>query len=317
MIKKIETPQDLLQATVKFLNFQVFTKNSSPLTSKSYANDLNQFLRPLNAGGINFNDSERKWVVVITGGERFKGTFYIEMRELILKAQKLWAPLKPASRNRKNAVLKGFFGWLYEEGLIQEPVAEAIVIPKVPQKIPHFISPDEAVSLLKALKSTPNSKPEERALILLLYGGGLRVSEACGLKWSQFDASKRALNIKGKGGKERNIALVKVASDALSELPHRGEYIFGEKPMNTRHAYDVVRNWGAKAGLLKPLHPHALRHSYATHLLSSGTDLRILQELLGHESLTATQKYLHLSLDSLARTMESNHPLGEKRTKEK
>ena len=90
------------------------------------------------------------------------------------------------------------------------------------------------------------------------------------------------------------------------------KYVFGQKAIDTRTAYEIVRQSGARAGLLKPLHPHALRHSFATHLLSNGTDLRILQELLGHESLTATQKYLHLSLDKLARTMEANHPLGDK-----
>ncbi len=316
-MKSTMSSQDLLQATVKFLNFQVFTKNCSSLTSKSYANDLNQFLEPLDAGGINFNIKSAKWDVVITNSKPLKGTFYIDFKELLRTANMRWAPLKPASKNRKNATLKSFFKWAYETGIIEESLSDSIICPKVPQRIPHFISADEAVSLLKALKNDPDAKPQDRVLILLLYGGGLRISEACGLKWSQVETATRSLTIKGKGSKERRIALVKVAMEALKDLPRTGAYIFGDEPLNTRTAYSIVRKWGVKAGLLKPLHPHALRHSFATHLLSSGTDLRILQELLGHESLTATQKYLHLSLDHLARTMESNHPLGEKRHKEK
>jgi integrase/recombinase XerC/integrase/recombinase XerD len=99
----------------------------------------------------------------------------------------------------------------------------------------------------------------------------------------------------------------------LKAFPRQGQYVFGEKPMDTRTGYEIIRQCGARAGLLKPLNPHALRHSFATHMLSSGTNLRVLQELLGHESLTATQKYLHLSMDSLARTMEKNHPLGKQK----
>lgn len=316
-MKRSMSSQDLLQATGKFLNFQVFTKNCSSLTSKSYANDLNQFLEPLEVGGIYFNAQEGRWDVVFSSNTPLKGTFYIDFKDLLRKANIRWASLKPASRNRKNATLKSFFKWAFEAGIVEESLSDSIICPKVPQRIPHFISADEAVSLLKALKNDPDARAEDRVLILLLYGGGLRISEACALKWSQVEASTRSLTIKGKGSKERKIALVKVAMEALKELPRKGEYVFGEEPLNTRTAYSIVRKWGVNAGLLKPLHPHALRHSFATHLLSSGTDLRILQELLGHESLTATQKYLHLSLDHLARTMESNHPLGEKRHKEK
>ena len=90
-------------------------------------------------------------------------------------------------------------------------------------------------------------------------------------------------------------------------------YIFGDKPMDSRAAYALIRTRGAKAGLLRPLHPHALRHSFATHLLSSGANLRSLQELLGHSSLQATEKYTHLSLNQLARTLEKTHPFGDKK----
>ena len=104
--------------------------------------------------------------------------------------------------------------------------------------------------------------------------------------------------------------------DSVNDMKKRRQpddlYIFGSKPLDPRKAYSIVKSWGERAGLLKPLHPHALRHSFATHLLASGSDLRVIQELLGHSSLSATQKYTHLSLDSLAQSLSRHHPLGKK-----
>ena len=103
--------------------------------------------------------------------------------------------------------------------------------------------------------------------------------------------------------------------NAWKKKSFNNEYVFGETALNPRTAYEMIRQSGARAGLLQPLHPHALRHSFATHLLSSGANLRTLQELLGHESLTATEKYTHLGIDQLARTMERVHPLGNNKLK--
>jgi site-specific recombinase XerD len=304
--------QDLAAIVAKFLNFQVFTKNASRLTSKSYANDLNQFLGPINVGRIIFTEQRYEFLAEV---DPKRASQPLNLPSLVISAQKSWAPLKPASRNRKYSTLKSFFKWALAEGIFEDDFGADIVTPKVPQRIPHFISVDEAIGLLKKLKGSEGEKqPRDRALLLLLYGGGLRVSEACGLKWRQVDLKSATILVLGKGGKERKVALVKVTANALAQLKKEtgGEiYVFGAKPLDPRAAYEIVRQWGVNAGLMKPLHPHALRHSYATHLLSSGTDLRILQELLGHESLTATQKYLHLSIDSLARSMEQAHPLGE------
>jgi site-specific recombinase XerD len=306
--------QDLAALMAKFLNFQVFTKNSSRLTSKSYANDLNQFLGPINVAGIIFTGQRYEYIAVRDP----KGASQsVNLPNMVLQAQKRWAPLKASSRNRKSATLKSFFKWAAAEGHFEKDFGADIVSPKVPQKLPHFLSVDEIISLLTKLRGSEGQNVlRDRALLLLLYGGGLRVSEACGLKWSDVDPPSATLKTLGKGGKERKIALVRVAAQALAEFRRsdgHGPYVFGAKPLDTRVAYEIVRSWGKKAGLLKPLHPHALRHSYATHMLTDGTDLRILQELLGHESLTATQKYLHLTVDSLARTMERAHPKGSKK----
>jgi site-specific recombinase XerD len=304
--------QDLVAIVAKFLNFQVFTKNSSRLTSKSYANDLKQFLAPVNVGEIIFTGLRYEYIAT---EDPKSASQRVNLPQLVNLAQKSWAKLEPASRNRKSSTLKSFFKWAAAEGHFDMNFGAQIISPKVPHRLPHFVSVDEVISLLKHLKDSSDSNViRDRALLLLLYGGGLRVSEACGLSWRNVDLRSATLTVLGKGQKERKVALVRVAAKALAELKKKSSgspYIFGEKPLNPRTAYEIVRQRGRKAGLVTPLHPHALRHSYATHLLTSGTDLRILQELLGHESLTATQKYLHLSIDSLAQTMEGAHPLGE------
>ncbi len=230
-----------------------------------------------------------------------------------------WSNLAPASRNRKAASLKSFLNWLFEKRLIERDLALHVHGPKVPHRLPHHLSVDEALALLASVKvQIETAKTEfarasaliDQALILLLYGGGLRISEACTLKWKQVEAAARVIRIRGKGGKERLVALPDKVLSALALLPREGDYVFGAEPLSTRKAFDHVRSQGARAGLLQPLHPHALRHSFATHLLTSGANLRTLQELLGHQSLQATQRYTHIGVDQLARTMEKFHPHG-------
>jgi site-specific recombinase XerD len=232
-----------------------------------------------------------------------------------------WSGLAPSSRNRKAAALKSFLHWLHEEHLTDRDLALQIHGPKVPLRLPHHLSMDEAMAVVKSLdRQVTGAKTEadralacrDRALVLLLYGAGLRVSEACALEWSRIDGSKRVIRVKGKGSKERLVATPSKVLSALEALKDgKVRYVFGSEPLSTRRAYDIVKNQGARAGLVQPLHPHALRHSFATHLLSSGANLRTLQELLGHQTLQATQRYTHVGIDQLARTMEQFHPLGD------
>lgn len=226
--------------------------------------------------------------------------------------------LSAASRNRKIATAKSFFNWCYQSKKISEDVSHHLHCPKVPRKIPHFISVDEILSVLGSFEE--DKQLESQVLFLLLYGCGLRVSEACQLKWQDIQTSSRRLLIKGKGNKERLAAAPAITIQYLEKLKAEQKknslqecaFVFGEKALDTRTAYAWIKSQGQKAGLLNPLHPHALRHSFATHILSSGANLRTLQELLGHESLAATEKYTHLSIDQLARTMDQKHPLGRK-----
>lgn len=276
----------------KFLKFLESVESASVHTIKSYRVDLFQAFGALDkVPNLNENDLLRK------------------ARE----AQTKWGPLSPASRNRKTATLKSFFHYLEKEKLITRPLAELISSIKVPRKLPRSISVDEALAVIHVLKD--EAPHRDLLLFLLLYGGGLRVSEACELKWTQIDTSQKVLRIKGKGNKERLISLPKLVFDALElqrqNLPTTKNYIWGNEPMNPRTAYEIIRRSGTQAGLIRPIHPHALRHSFATHLLSSGANLRTLQELLGHQSLQATEKYTHLGIQELARTMQKHHPLSK------
>ncbi len=315
----------LSEAACNYLNLHLITKSSSFHTAKSYANDLSQFLSPTRCGKIIFQNA--RWHV---RREDFfeklspKNVVIDAIKNsdaLLKRVYSRWVPLSLASKNRKYAALKAFFNWLHAEGLLPEDLSAKIICPKVPQKVPHFLSLDEALALIQSLKkSRAASRDRDFALILLLYGAGLRVSEATNLLWQNVNLKNHTLRVLGKGQKERQVALVGMLVEILRLLPKKGRYVFTQdrdqtQPLNTRTAYEIVRQAGMTARLLRPLHPHALRHSFATHMLSSGSDLRVLQELLGHESLTATQKYLHLSLESLTRTLETHHPFGHNQNK--
>jgi integrase/recombinase XerC/integrase/recombinase XerD len=243
---------------------------------------------------------------------------YRHLLKICFKAQSGWADLKHSSRNRKAASLKGFLKFLFHEGILQSDLSYRIQAPKVPRHIPNFLSVDEVIACLKSFANFEAGEKEqndrERLLFLILYGAGLRISEAVSLRANQFKVAQRTLRIIGKGGKERLVVLPEpVALYLETLLPKRADgFLFGEHPLSTRVAYNWIRKRGVIAMLNKPLRPHSLRHSYATHLLTSGAQLRVLQELLGHASLQATEKYTHLTMDQLARTMEKHHPLGSK-----
>ncbi len=291
------------QTVDNYLKYQENIEISSPLTLRAYKNDLKQAFLHKNKN-LFFIDN------LLSSAD----DFWNLSRPALLR----WGKLSLASRNRKTATLKSFFNWLFHTRLVEKNYAELLVCPKVPKKIPHFLSVDEIISVLQFLDNESAFKKIEtlksRVLFLLLYGGGLRVSEACNLKWKQIQFSAKRILVFGKGSKERFASLPDCSFTCLKKLKlqsEKTEFIFGEKPLNTRTGYEMIRTLGKKTGLMNPLHPHALRHSFATHMLASGTNLRTLQSLLGHDSLQATEKYTHLSVDQLARTMDATHPLAK------
>ena len=295
--------QKVQQIIANYLKFQDNIETASPLTLKAYANDLKQAFLIKHKNVFDLDKTVKSY-----------DEFWALARPALLR----WGSLSLASRNRKTATLKSFFNWLFRGKFTEKNYAELLICPKVPKKIPHFLSVDEILSVLKLLDEQSASGHLEvlraRTLFLLLYGGGLRISEACQLKWKAIQFTEKRILIFGKGGKERFASLPSYSFSALKKLKiksEKSEFVFGDKPLNTRSAYETIRTLGKKAGLMNPLHPHALRHSFATHLLASGANLRTLQSLLGHDSLQATEKHTHLSVDHLARTMDSTHPLGK------
>lgn len=307
----------LLEISRKFLFYMCFIKSASPETLRSYRSDLTQAFQ-LNPGTLELPTEDQ--APPKKTSNKLPKLSDDELLQACRSALHQWTHLAPASRNRKAACLKSLLNWLLDEGCIERDLAAQIHSPKVPQRLPHHLSVDEVLALLESTRrdlagaasaESARATSRELALILLLYGGGLRISEACSLEWNRVDLKKRSLRVKGKGGQERIVVLPPMVLAALDPLPRSGPYVFGNEPLSTRSAYEIVRSRGVRAGLLKPLHPHALRHSYATHLLSSGANLRTLQELLGHRTLQATQRYTHIGIDQLARTMENCHPLGQ------
>lgn len=286
-----------------YLKYQENIETSAALTLRAYESDLKQAFLHKNKN-LFFIDKEIKDA----------NEFWNLSRPALLR----WGKLSLASRNRKTATLKSFFNWLFHSRLVEKNYAELLVCPKVPKKIPHFLSVDEIISILQFLDKESAFKKIEtlksRVLFLLLYGGGLRVSEACNLRWQQIQFSEKRILVIGKGSKERLASLPECSFSSLKKLKlqtDKTEFVFGTIALNTRTGYEMIRDLGKKTGLMNPLHPHALRHSFATHMLASGTNLRTLQSLLGHDSLQATEKYTHLSVDQLARTMDRTHPLAK------
>lgn len=298
-----------------FLKYLENIESCSPLTIKAYTLDLNQAFfnksaphRPTSKNNNLINLADVKALSFSNGED-----LWLSCRESLTQ----WGRLSPASRNRKIATLKSFFNWLYAEKMIDKNYADQLVCPKVPKKIPHFISVDEVISVLQFLNNSADEETQnQKVLFNLLYGGGLRISEACNLKWKDVQTEERRILILGKGSKERFIVIPETCNDVLKAHRARqknSEFVFGDAPLSSRKGYDYIRGLGRKVGLMNPLHPHSLRHSFATHMLASGTNLRTLQTMLGHESLQATEKYTHLNIDTLARIVEVKHPLSKKK----
>ncbi len=280
---------------VKFLETLAYEEKKAPLTLVAYQNDLNQVF----AKKAQMNPPE--------------------LKETVTQFLRSISHLTPATRGRKIATLKKFYQYLKQNKLVDEAHPH-LVTPKNPQKLPNFLSVDESIAVLKSFSQTPLDiearcrAERQQILFLLLYGAGLRVSEACNLKWQSVNLSRRELRILGKGNKERAISFPLLLLKKLASLRETQQQIFiwGDKPLNTRTAYNHITACGINAGLDHHIHPHALRHSFATHLLNDGADLRVIQEMLGHSNLSATERYTHVTLDQLSQTLEKFHPLSKK-----
>jgi len=226
---------------------------------------------------------------------------------------------QPSSIARKLAALRSFFKYLTRrQGLSHDPAA-SVSAPKQPKKIPTFLGVDEMLHLLNSIDATSCLGLRDRAIVELLYSSGLRVGELVGLSMSDIDLEGQVMRVLGKGSKERLVPFGKVALEALKNyLVARQAHVSSEetaiflnkfgKRLTARSVERLLEKLRVRAGLVVKVTPHTLRHSFATHMLDGGADLRSIQELLGHANLSTTQKYTHITLDRLMEVYDKAHP---------
>lgn len=228
--------------------------------------------------------------------------------------------------SRRLATLRSFFSYLHREGVIKANPAKLVGSPKVPKRLPRFLSIDEVFDLLSKTGGKTGGSGQfsfrDRAILELAYSSGLRVSELEGLNVGSVDVPEAKVRVMGKGHKERIVPVGSKALDALNEyLEGRGLMDNDkDKPMflnrnggrlSDRGIRRVVKKYAALMSLGPDVTPHTLRHTFATHLLHGGADLRVIQELLGHASLSTTQKYTHLDIAQLMEVYDKAHPLSK------
>jgi len=228
--------------------------------------------------------------------------------------------LKPPSLARRLVAVKLFHRFLFKEGRLREDITGVLESPKLWQKLPEFLSLEEVEKILRM----PNVRTEEglrdRAILELLYATGMRVSEVSRLRLEDVNLESAFLKCRGKGEKERIVPLGQLAIDTLKSyfarvrngLP-KSEFIFVNhqgRCLTRQRLWQIIRKYAREARLPKKTTPHTFRHSFATHLLEGGADLRIVQELLGHSDISTTQIYTHLSRDHLKSVHAKFHPRG-------
>ncbi len=227
----------------------------------------------------------------------------------------------PATLARKLASLKAFYEHRVRGGHLADSPARRLMSPKKRTSLPNVVGVDDCFALLLAPSARTAAGLRDRCALELLYGGGLRVSELVGLDLADFLDGDSAVKVRGKGNKQRIVPLVAKAREALLVyLERRSELGTGDALLLNRRggrltARSVARHlarYALVAGARRHVHPHALRHSFATHLLDMGADLRGIQELLGHASLSTTQRYTHVSSERLQQVYEDAHPRAKK-----
>ncbi len=222
-----------------------------------------------------------------------------------------------ASLCRALIAIKVFFRFLQREGMIPINITIHLETPKLWQLIPDILSPEEVEKLIQQTDSQTKKGARDRAILEVLYASGLRVSELCQLKI--YDVTDVYVRIQGKGGKER---LVPIGRKALLAVDHylsyhdlakgeREQFLFvtrGNRPLNRISIWRMIKEYAKQAEIHKTISPHTLRHSFATHLLDNGADLRVIQELLGHANISSTDRYTHVSCNHLHEAFQAFHP---------
>ena len=280
-------------------------RNASAHTIRNYGSDLAAFLEYLSPPGTTPpNPAEVDlWI----------------LREWL--AHLFESQLEPVSIRRKLAAVRSLFKFMLNEGVIAKNPARLLRTPKAPKKLPRVPTAEQTNQLVDGVADNELHRPfPERDVLIfeLLYGAGLRVSELVGLNLEDFDQTEQWIRVRGKGNKERQVPYARKAAGALKRyLAKRAPAQAAERALILNHLGKRLSDGGAR-GIVKlyarllsgdaEMHPHTLRHAYATHLLSAGADLRAIQELLGHSQLSTTQKYTQVSLTDLMAVYDKAHP---------
>jgi integrase/recombinase XerC len=227
--------------------------------------------------------------------------------------------LSPKSLQRRLSACRSFYNWLLKHGRVAANPAAAIRAPKAPRKLPQVLDPDEAKALVEVATDAPLGL-RDRALLELFYSSGLRLSELCALRWRDLDLGEGLVTVLGKGRKQRSVPLGSHARNALQEWRQStgaalDAPVFPGRngPITPRAIQLRVRQLAQRQGLFKRVHPHLLRHSFASHILESSGDLRGVQELLGHADIATTQIYTHLDYQHLAKVYDAAHPRAKRK----
>jgi integrase/recombinase XerC len=300
-------PDDLKMTTfaTTLTDFQKYLsgiRNASPRTIQSYSDDLVPYLRMLDEDGVT----------------RLADVSREDIRRFALKLYE--HGYSRASIARKLSALRTFYRYLENEGIASADIVRRIPSPKQGRKLPDFLTIEQAAHLLDTPDPTTPAGLRDRAILELFYGAGLRVSELASLKQADLDMDQREARVWGKGAKQRLAFFGDTCKGALSDYliharprllgNHKTEALFLNArggPLTTRGIQFILNKCAVLAGL-QNVHPHTLRHSFATHLLDGGADLRAVQELLGHARLTTTQIYTHVTQTQARKVYERAHP---------
>jgi integrase/recombinase XerC len=303
----------------QFIHYLNAEKNASPHTCRGYQRDLEEFENFLKSSGIGVS-----------------GTGNIEMEKVDRFAMRRYLSFlhrknRKSSIARKISALRSFFKYLVRERLIASNPAKGVSTPKVEKPLPTTLTVDEAFRLVEtpAEKSRPRAEKErlrDCAILELLYSSGIRVGELVGLNLNELELDLGIVKVMGKGRKERIVPVGSKAAEALGAYLDKRGSLSGEEPLfinrrggrlTARSVGRLIKKYSKRSGIFRRISPHTLRHSFATHLLDAGADIREIQEMLGHTSLSTTQRYIHLSPGKLMEVYDKAHPRSFHRAKGK
>jgi integrase/recombinase XerC len=292
----------------QFLRYLSVEKNASPHTCRNYLIDLEQFESFLKSSGKCLSPSGEAEIERV---DRIVIRSYLSF---------LHRKNRKSSVARKLSTLRSFYKYLVKEQLVSSNPAKAVSTPKVEKLLPTFLSVDEAFRLMDSpsfAEGSEERRQRDRTLLELLYSSGVRVSELVGLNWNQIDLELGIMKVMGKGRKERIVPIGEKAVKALKayregrgDLAWDGPVFINSRGgrLTARTVGRLVKKYTKGSGIFRRVSPHTLRHTFATHLLDAGADLREIQEMLGHASLSTTQRYTHLSMGKLMEVYDKAHP---------